>query len=185
VASGIHFDDQYHQVSNARFDSLIAFGLQVATETGRSDEERRWIERLRAFQERVFAGIGLNLKEQFPEVNEKKFWARVYFDVSRRIFLRQLGNQDTTCWQSSAIGDSFVIAQMLCRLLRESGERIWPLDTEDGREEDAYRQSKPWKDLPDSVKEEAATHFRTRRQRRARRPDPGNSEDAPPSQPSS
>ena len=179
MASEIYHGNQSHQVSNGRFSSLIEFGIQVADETARSEEERRWIERFRVFKERAFAGIGLDLNEQFPEVNEKRFWARVYFDVARRIFLRQLGNQEITSWQSSAIGDAYVIARMLCRLLREAGEKPWPLDTEDEREEKEFLASNPWKDLPDSLKEEAAARLRQLQQQlRARRADPGSDADA-------
>jgi|SRR5580704_16159773 hypothetical protein len=178
MASEIYHGNQSHQVSNGRFGSLMEFGLQVADETARSEEERRWVERFRVFKERAFAGIGLDLNEQFPEVNEKQFWARVYFDVARRIFLRQIGNQKITYWQSSAIGDAYVIARMLCRVLQDAGEKPWPLDTEDEREENVFLAGNPWNDVPDSVKNEALARLRELRgHARPKRPRPGSDED--------
>jgi hypothetical protein len=125
-------------VSNERLSSLIAFALQVGGETARSDEERGWVDQLRQFEDQSWPGIGFDLDERFPTVHQKKFWARVYHDVARRIFLRQLGNHEVTCWQSSAIGDAYVIARMLTRAVQEV-ENAWHPDTENSREGDEHQ----------------------------------------------
>jgi hypothetical protein len=123
-------------VSNQRLSSLIAFALQVAQETACKDEERGYVERLRRFEEEAWPGIGFDLDERFPLVEEKKFWARVFHDVARRIFLRQLGNHESTFWQSSAIGDAYVTARMLTRAVQEI-ENAWHPETENTREGEA------------------------------------------------
>src|SRR5581483_6923007 len=95
-----------------------------ASETARSDLEREWVQKLRHFQEEAWPGVDFDLDERFPSVEEKKFWARVYHEVARRIFLGQIGNHVETSWQSTAIGDAYIIARMLTREVKE-GELGW------------------------------------------------------------
>jgi hypothetical protein len=137
LASDISLKDQFLWVSNNRLFSHVAFAVQVGGETARSDEERGWVEKLRQFEKNAWPGIGFDLDERFPGVEEKKFWARVFYDVARRIFLRQLGNQNVTFWQTSAIGDAYVTARMLTRAVQEV-ENAWYPVTENGQEEEAY-----------------------------------------------
>ena len=49
----------------------------------------------------------------------KKFWERIFYDVARKIFLRQLGNQEIDSWQASAIGDAYLIFRMLTHAIRD------------------------------------------------------------------
>jgi hypothetical protein len=138
LASDIAWKDQYLWVSNNRLFSLIEFALKVGEETARSDPERGYVEKLHRFYgQELFPGIGFDLDLRFPTVEEKKFWAGVFHDVCRGIFLRQLGKHEVTYWQSSAIGDAYVIARMLTRAVQEA-EQAWHPDTENGREADAY-----------------------------------------------
>ncbi len=137
MASDISLKDQFIWVSNQRLSALITFALQLAAETAGKDEERGWVEELRRFEKQAWPGIGFDLDERFPTVEEKKFWARVFHDVARRIFLRQLGNHEVTFWQSSAIGDAYVTARMLTRAVQEV-ENSWRLETENTREGDDY-----------------------------------------------
>jgi hypothetical protein len=137
LASDISLKDQFLWVSNQRLSALVAFGLQVGGETAGSDEEREWVKKLRQFEEQAWPGIAFDLNERFPSVEEKKFWARVYHDVARRIFLRQLGSHEVTYWQSSAIGDAYVIARMLTRAVQEV-ENAWHPDTENSRDAEAH-----------------------------------------------
>jgi hypothetical protein len=137
LSSDISLKDQYLWVSNNRLFTLIEFALQVGGEMARSDAERGCVEKLRRFYGQAWPGIGFDLDERFQTVEEKKFWARVFHDVARRIFLRQLGKHEVTFWQSSAIGDAYVTARMLTRAAHEV-ENAWSLDTENSREADAY-----------------------------------------------
>ncbi len=134
--------DQFLWVSNQRFSTLLAFAQEVGGEVARTDEERGFVERLRRFaEEEVWPGIGFDLEERFPGVAEKRFWAGVFHDLGRRIFLRQIGNHDVTFWQSSTIGDAYVIARMLTRAVQEEGE-VWDPDTENNREAKEYHGSR-------------------------------------------
>jgi hypothetical protein len=137
LASDISLKNQFLWVSNSRLFNQIDFALQVGGEAARTDAERDSVEKLRQFQQYAWPGIGFDLDERFPTVDEKKFWSRVFHDVARRIFLRQLGNHEVTFWQSSAIGDAYVTARMLTRAVQEI-ENAWHPDTENGREDEAY-----------------------------------------------
>jgi hypothetical protein len=136
LSSDIAWKDQFLWVSNAQLFTLVELALQVGNEIARSEAERGSVGRLRQFYQRAYPGIGFDLDERFPSLDEKKFWARVFHDVARRIFLRQLGNHDVTSWQSSAIGTAYVAARMLTRAVHEI-EQAWHPDTENSREADA------------------------------------------------
>ena len=133
MSTDISLGDQFVWVSNGRFSTLIAFAIQVGGDAARSDDQRCYVDRLQQFEERAWPGIGFDLAKHFPEVAEKKWWAGVFHDVARRIFLRRVGNHETTCWQSSAIGDAYIVARILISAV-QAVEIAWHPDTEDTRE---------------------------------------------------
>lgn len=137
MSSKINLKDQFLWVSNKRLSSLITFAVQVGAELARSDVERSWVEKLRQFEAQVWPGIDFDLDERFPCIEEKKFWTRVFDDVARRIFLRQLGNHEITFWQSSAIGDAYIIARMLTGAVQEV-EMGWHPTTENDAEAETF-----------------------------------------------
>jgi hypothetical protein len=137
VSSDISLGDQYLWVSNQRFSALLAFALQVGGEAARTDEQRRYVDRLRQFEGQAWPGIGFDLEEQFPEVAEKKWWASIFHDVARQIFLRRIGHHDVTFWQTSAIGDAYVVARMLTSAV-QAVEGAWYPETENTRESEGY-----------------------------------------------
>ncbi len=133
MASNICLKEQYLWVSNQRLRALLTFALQVGSERANSDTERHWVGKLKQFDEEAWPGIGFDLDEQFPGIEAKKFWATVFRDVARRIFLRQFGSQDVTYWQGSAIGGAYIIGRMLTRAVHEAGV-AWNPDNEDTQE---------------------------------------------------
>jgi hypothetical protein len=135
VSSEISLKDQSLWVSNVRLGALLVFARAVAAEAARSDQERAWVKSLRQFEEEAWPGIDFDLEARFPSLEEKKFWAQVYDEVANRIFLRQIGNQAVTSWQSSAIGDAYVIARMLTRAIHETEHRWHPIADNPAKEE--------------------------------------------------
>ena len=113
-------------VSNQRVSSLLAFAIEVGEAQARSDEERRWCGELRFWSAQVWPSLGFDLDERFPGSEQKKFWARIYCDVARGIFLRQIGNHEVTFWQSSAIGDAYAIARMLMQSVQQTENGLAP-----------------------------------------------------------
>lgn len=130
MASDITLDDACLGVANRRL-----FGLLVGAESADTDTARGWVTKLRESNENAWPGIGLDLAEQFPTAEEKWFWASLYGEVADRIFLRPLGNQEVVTWQSSCIGDAYVIARLLTRSAQHAGPGgAWHPDTPDPSE---------------------------------------------------
>ena len=143
MSSSISSGEQYLNVANQRLHSLTAFALQVGADVARTDEERGYVAKLQDWDERErYPGCDFNLNERFPSLNEKKFWARCFFTVARRIFLREIGHQAVQTWQHSAIGDAYVTARMLVRTVQEETGTSWQPDVEPKAEDtkDAQEQ---------------------------------------------
>ncbi len=133
LASDISYKEQYFWVANRRLSTLIAFALEVGQQKAATREETELVACLRKEEhETLFPGCSFDLSERFPTLASKKFWARIFYDVARRIFLRQLGNQEIDCWQASAIGDAYLIARMLTHAIRDE-EPNWIALSEDVR----------------------------------------------------
>ena len=130
MASDICFKGQFFWVANRRLSTLIAFALEVGQQKAATREETELVARLRRKRKpkSLFPGCGFDLNERFPTLASKKFWASVFYDVARKIFLRQLGNQEIDFWQASAIGDAYLIARMLTHAIRDEEpylDRFW------------------------------------------------------------
>lgn len=63
--------------------------------------------------------MGIDLGELFPNIESRRFWCRVFFDVARRIFRRELGNRDVGFWQTSCICDAITIGRMLLQAAKD------------------------------------------------------------------
>ncbi len=137
MASDISIDDQFLWVSNRRLFGLLDLACEVGRHLANGEEENAYVARLSEFSQGAFPGISFDLAACFPTTEEKKWWARVFHVVARRVFLRTLGNQDDQTWQPSMIGDAYVVARMLTRAV-QLVENAWHPSTEDPNETDAY-----------------------------------------------
>jgi hypothetical protein len=137
VSCCISLKDQFLWVSNQRFSTLLDFALQIGSEKALSDFERSWVTKLTEFQANAWPGIDFDLGKEFAEIDEKKFWAVVFHDVARRIFLRHLGNHEVTFWQCSTISNAHVIARLLTGAIFEV-ESGWRPNTEDAQEGESF-----------------------------------------------
>jgi hypothetical protein len=137
VSSDISIDDQFLWVSNMWLFGLVDLACEVGRHLANGEDEKAYVARLSDFAEGAFPGISFDLAACFPTTGEKKWWARVFHVVARRVFLRTLGNQDDQTWQASMIGDAYVVARMLTHSVQMT-ERAWYPSTEDPNETDAY-----------------------------------------------
>jgi len=137
MASDISIDDQFLWVSNMRLFGLVDLACEVGRQLANGEEEKAYVARLAEFGEGAYPGISFDLAACFPTTGEKKWWARVFHLVARRIFLRTLGNQGDQTWQPSMIGDAYLVARMLTHAV-QLNERAWHPSTEDPNETDAY-----------------------------------------------
>lgn len=137
MASCIKLGDQFLWVSNRRLSALIDFACEVGGELASDDSEKDHVARLQEFEATAFPGINFDLDDVFSTLIEKKWWARAFHLVARRIFLRELGNQASQTWQPSAIGDAYVVARMLTRAVQEV-EQGWHPSVDDPTDAPAY-----------------------------------------------
>ena len=137
MASDINLNDQFIFVSNNRLFALVDFANEVGESIARTDEERAYVARFKEFSAGAYPGIPLDLAAQFPAIAERKWWARVFHVVARRIFLRRLGNQENQTWQPSTIGDAYVVARLLTRAVQEV-ENAWHPVIDDPAEAEAF-----------------------------------------------
>lgn len=139
MASAISFQDQFFYVSNQRFYSLIEFGLEVGEKTATTDEERSFVSDLRKRSDAFYPGYDFAIERELPLLSERKFWARVFFDLAHLIFRRDVGNQDVTFWQYSAVGDAYLLGRVLTRSVQEE-EQAWHPKTMASIEAEAFHQ---------------------------------------------
>lgn len=139
MASDISLGEQYLWVANQRLSSLITFVLGVGSDIAATDQEREYVARLKKWDdEQHYPGCGFDLHERFPTIEEKKFWSRCFLTVARRIFRREVGNQDIHFWQCSAIADAYITARMMTNAVRKETDTPWCPDTEDAAEAQEY-----------------------------------------------
>jgi len=139
MASAIKYHDQFFYVSNQRFSSLIEFGLEVAEKAAETDAERSYVSKLRERFAGFYPGYDLAIEREFPSRDERKFWARVFFDLAHLIFRREVGNHEVTFWQYSAVSDAYLLGRMITRSVQEE-ELGWHPKTMASIEADAFHQ---------------------------------------------
>ena len=101
-------------VSNRRFDTLIAFAIEVAPSVQQTPEQESFIERLKTAQEYMYPSFDLVLEEQFPQLSERRFWATVFSEVARRISRGEIGNPNPPVeWRAQASAEAEKIARLL------------------------------------------------------------------------
>jgi hypothetical protein len=78
--------------------------------------------------------MDINVAELFPDITSRRFWCRVFFDVARRVFRRELGNRDASFWQTKYICNAVVVGRMLLQAAKDINPK-WegpvPLDWAD------------------------------------------------------
>ena len=119
MASCFSYHEQFFYVSNQRFDSLMDFGLEVANKGPATEVELVYISKLIERKGSFYPGYDFAIEREFPSRNERKFWARIFFDLAHLIFQRQIGNQGATFWQYSAVGDAYLLGRMITRSVQD------------------------------------------------------------------
>jgi hypothetical protein len=139
MSSAIKYHDQFFYVSNQRFSALIEFGLDVGTRITETEIERTYVSKLRARSADFYPGYDFAIESEFPNRDERKFWARVFFDLAYLIFRREIGTHEATFWQYSAVGDAYLIGRMITRSVQED-ELGWHPKTMASIDADAFQQ---------------------------------------------
>lgn len=134
MSSAFLFQDQFYNVSNNRFVGLIDDGLMVGERTAETDTERSYVSVLERRSEGFFPGCDLVIDEAFSSLDERKFWARVYFDVAYLTFQREITGG------YSFVGDAYILARMITRSVQEEERGWFPERTLERLEADPYKK---------------------------------------------
>jgi hypothetical protein len=138
MAHAIEYKGQIFWLSNMHFrqmlDLALEFGESIATLS-----DRPHIDRIRKLdQEGYFwAGRCFDLDTDFPNLNERKVWARIFLELARAIFERKIGLHEEKFWQAQAIYVAYRIGLLFSEAVSDV-EPNWEADTQDSREFDKY-----------------------------------------------
>ena len=133
MACTINFKGIFVQLNNTQFARLIDFGIEMAERLQKVDD-RLFVERMKKMNSEVFfTGRGIFVLEDFPSLDEQKFWSCIFFEVSRAIFDRKIGVHEHSCWQAQAIHQSHATGLLFERAVRDV-EPEWSANTLDRRE---------------------------------------------------
>ena len=135
MACEITFKQRFLKANNKQFARLIDFGIEIAEQTA-SGDERPFVDRMKKLRDECFwPGRGIDISEDFPDVSERKFWSRVFYDTSRAIFDRKIGVEEYSFWQAQAIHQAYATGILFEDAVREVEPR-WLADTLDRRQFD-------------------------------------------------
>ena len=88
-------------IPNREARGIIEFAIDTARSYGEATSKAEEVQRIAEwYEEQFFDGMGIDVAELFPDVASRRFWCRVFFDVARRVFRRELGNRDVSFWQT-------------------------------------------------------------------------------------
>ena len=135
MACQIAFKKEIVLVNNMQFARLIDFGIEIAEQTAIGDE-LPIVERMKRMRDECFwPGRGIDIVEDFPGLQERRFWSRVFLDASRAIFDRRIGAHEHSFWQAQAIHQAHATGLLFEHAVRDI-EPGWSADTLDRRQFD-------------------------------------------------
>ncbi len=103
MACQITFQDREVQLNNRNFSDLIFFVLSVA-QSSCEETEIPYVERLQQmFDNEFWPGRGIDIEIDFPNLDEQKFWCRMFFDTARAIVHDARGRYQYKYWQAAPL----------------------------------------------------------------------------------
>lgn len=108
------------------FRNLLEFAIQTAQNMSLSDEERVELHRIKQMDDNgaFWPGRGWTIEDDFRQVDQCKFWARVFFNLGQAIFRRDVGDHSNFRWQTTMIYMSEGIARLFLASVQET-EKGW------------------------------------------------------------
>ena len=123
-------------MNNRTFHCAISFAVATARLPDLLAYERAMLDRFaRAVTDgEYWPGRGIEIEEDFPGLDEQKFWARIYLDTARSILDGQVGSQSNESWKARMIYFTYSIGLMFANAVCQHGKREWWPSTKDERE---------------------------------------------------
>ncbi|MGR3502657.1 hypothetical protein [Pseudaestuariivita sp.] len=111
-------------MSNRHFANLLDFALKIGPRFTASEQDILEFRRMMDLRDDGFfwPGRGLTIEEDFENCEALQFWSKVFFEVAQSVFLREIGNQSNTQWQTQMIFFAMGTANLFLKAARMSGE---------------------------------------------------------------
>ena len=136
MACQISYKDRGLLLNNMQFARLIDFVIEVGRDSAGTESEKQYVARMvRLNEEEFWPGRGIRIEDDFPDVEEQKFWARVFLDTARAIFDRRVGCHEHAFWQAQSIHQAYGTGLLFSDAVRDRVGSWFP-DTIDHREFD-------------------------------------------------
>lgn len=132
MAGFIYFKNHQIIFNNSQFKSTITFVSKVAREMA-LESEIKFVEKMEFNVENYWPGMCFDIETDFPELDEKKFWAKIFFETAREIFERNIGIQDYFFWQTQRIYQIYGAGKIFEKAVREV-ESNWMPNIRDYKE---------------------------------------------------
>ena len=126
MASWIDYKDDSITFNNSQFRSTIRFVLEVAHKIA-NESELHFINKMnKEMVEDYYAGKSIDIETDFPEVEEQKFWAKMFYETAREIFERKIGIHEYFFWQCQRIYQIYGSADLFTKAVRDVEPRWTP-----------------------------------------------------------
>lgn len=134
MASQISFGSEEVLLNNMQFAGLVDFAIEHA-ERSIAEQDLPIVDRMKTLREVCWPGRGIDIAEDIPLIDDRKFWCEQFFDVARAIFDRSIGDHTHSFWQAGYIHRAMGVAYLLQQAVRTVDEK-WTPDCLDYREFD-------------------------------------------------
>jgi hypothetical protein len=132
MAGFIFFKDYEIIFNNRQFHNTITFASEVGRKIALTSE-LKYVEKMEDHVKNYWPGMMLDIETEFPELNEKKFWTKVFMETAREIFERKIGIQEYFFWQTQRIYQTYGTGIIFEKAVKEI-EPKWVPDIKDYRE---------------------------------------------------
>ena len=132
MAGYISFQEHDIVFNNRQFLGSITFAAQLAEKMA-VGPEKQYLAKMQDLVDNYWPGMCLNVEHDFPDIEEKKFWAKIFFETAREVFERKIGRQENLFWQTQRIFQLYGTGNLFEKAVREVEPR-WSPDIRDYRE---------------------------------------------------
>lgn len=136
MAGFIYFKENEIVFNNSQFRNTITFASEIARKMS-TESETKYVEKMEQNVENYYPGMSFDIETDFPELEEKKFWAKIFYETAREIFERKIGIQDYFFWQTQRIYQIYGTGNIFEEAVKEI-EPKWIPDIRDSQEFDNW-----------------------------------------------
>lgn len=130
MAGWISYKDESMAFNNRQFSSSISLVVEVAEKMA-NENEKAFVERVKdEMVTNYYPGLCIDIEKDFPEIEERKFWAIMFYETAREIFDRNIGIHDYSFWQTQRIYQIYGTGDLFVKAVKEV-ESSWFPDTRD------------------------------------------------------